>query len=62
MSMLDQVMVRGEIVTIIGPTPSDWTGLGPAGNTDTDADAFLVEYPDGEVGSVPKSEMKDIEA
>lgn len=42
--------VRGETVTVLGPTPDDWTGLGQA-NTN---DAMLVRYPDGEIGSVPK--------
>jgi hypothetical protein len=44
-------VVRGEPVTIIGPKPLDWFGLGYR-NGD-----ILVQYPDGEVGAVSKADI-----
>lgn len=50
------VQVRGELVTIVGPTPADWSGLGSTYRTD----AVLVTYPDGETGSVPQAWLRDV--
>jgi hypothetical protein len=47
-----QYYVRGEEVTIIGPKPPGFTGLGHL-NGDV-----LVLYPDGEQGCVKRSDIK----
>lgn len=59
MSTLDQGKVRGEVVVIIGPTPDDWSGLGSGIKGEG---ALLVQYPDGEVGSVHKSDIDELES
>lgn len=48
--------VRGEVVTVIGPKPDGFVGLA---STIEGADT-LVRYPDGEVGAVPKKEIKEV--
>jgi hypothetical protein len=45
--------VRGETVTVLGPRPANWTGLG-ASEPDP---AMLVEYPEGEIGAVRQSAL-----
>jgi hypothetical protein len=45
--------VRGEAVTVLGPKPPGFTGLGHL-NGD-----ILVMYPDGEQGCVKESDIRE---
>ena len=47
--------VRGEDVTILGPKPNDYTGLGYLNGE------VLVLYPDGETGAVKLSAIQEAE-
>jgi hypothetical protein len=53
---MTEATVRGERVTVLGPKPEDWTGLGR-----TIPEGVLVCYPDGEVGAVPESALSEVE-
>jgi hypothetical protein len=46
-------MVRGEEVTIVGPNPEGYIGLGHK-NGD-----ILVSYPDGETGCVTAADIRE---
>lgn len=45
--------VRGEPVTVIGPKPQGFTGLGHRDGE------LLVIYPDGEQGAVRESDIRE---
>jgi hypothetical protein len=53
LSEFNKPEVRGEPVIVLGPKPAGYVGLGYTNGE------IIVRYPDGEIGAVKLSEIRD---